>query len=230
MSNYQKDMFQLRTKEFLKLIEMGESTTIEFKRKIPSAEKIAKEITAIANTLGGFLFVGIDDDGSIIGVKSEKSEITMIEFANETYISPIVDIEIDVIDYKGKDIVVVKIPNSEKKPHKLLIEDENGKQIKRAFIRVGEQSVMASSEMTRLMTFQNKSSTSELKLSIGQNEKILFDFLDKEIRITVKDYSKLINVSKRRAERLLIRLVRAGVIQINSDLNNDYFTLVQDIK
>lgn len=223
-------MFQLKYRDFLNLVDMGESTSIEFKRKIPSAEKIAKEITAIANTLGGYLFIGIDDNGSIVGVKSEKSEISMLEFANETLISPKVDIEIDVVDYKGKDVVVVKIPNSEYKPHKLIIIDDTGKHIKRAFIRVGEQSVMASSEMTRLMTFQNKSSIAELKLSIGQNEKLLFNYLEKEVRITVKEYSKLINVSKRRAEKLLIRLVRAGVIQINTDLNNDYFTLIQDIK
>lgn len=223
-------MFQLKTKDFLKLIENGESTTIEFKRKISSFEKIAKEITAMANTLGGYLFIGIDDNGSIVGVKSEKSEVTTIEFANETLILPNVNLEIDVVDYKGKDIIAVKIPNSELKPHKLLIIDENQKQIKRAFIRVGEQSVMASSEMTRLMSYQNKNSIAELKLSIGHNEKSLFSYLEKENRITVKEYATLINISKRRAERLLIRLVRAGVIQINTDLNNDFFTLVQDIK
>jgi hypothetical protein len=36
-----------------------------------------------------------------------------------------VNIEIDVVDYKGKDVVVVKIPNSEFKPHKLIIIDDN---------------------------------------------------------------------------------------------------------
>ena len=108
--------------------------------------------------------------------------------------------------------------------------NEDGKEIKRAFIRVGEQSVMASSEMTRLMTYQNKQNTSELKLSIGITEKNLFSYLDKYQRITVKEFADLCNLSKRRAERLLIRLVRAGVIQINSDLNHDYFTLVQEIK
>lgn len=223
-------MFYLKNKELEAILIAGESTTIEFKRKIPSPEKIAKELTAMANTLGGYLFIGIDDNGSVVGVKSEKAEVTTLEFANETFIYPPINLEMDIMDYKGKDIVVVKIPNSEAKPHKLLMQNEDGREIKRAFIRVGEQSVMASSEMTRLMTYQNKTNTSELKLSIGDKEKNLFSYLDKYSRITVKEYADLCNLSKRRAERLLIRLVRAGVIQINTDLNNDYFTLVQDIK
>lgn len=223
-------MLYFKEKELVAILQNGESTTIEFKRKIPSAEKIAKEIVALANTLGGYLFIGVDDNGKVYGVKSEKAEIDTLNFTNESFIFPPIDISYEIIEYKGKDIIIVKIPNSLKKPHKVSMLDLNGRAVKRAFIRVGEQSVMASSEMTRLMTYQNIDNKEQLILSIGDKEKALFAYLNNNKRITVKEYTKVCNISKRRAERLLIRLVRAGVIQINTDLHNDYFTLVEDIK
>jgi DNA-binding MarR family transcriptional regulator len=69
-----------------------------------------------------------------------------------------------------------------------------------------------------------------LKLSIGYNEKRLFAYLEKYEKSTVKDFAKLVNISDRRAERLLIRLVRAGALQIHNDLHHDYFTLINLIE
>jgi len=80
--------------------------------------------------------------------------------------------------------------------------------------------------MARLMTYQNPISGKELKLSISEHEKRLFNYLEKYERVTVKEYCKLVNISKRRAERSLVSLVRAGIIQIHNDSTYDYFTLV----
>ncbi len=83
--------------------------------------------------------------------------------------------------------------------------------------------------MTRVLAGRNEESK-PITLSIGDKEKRLFDFMEKNERATVKDFSRLVNISIRRAERLLVRLVRAGVLQIHIDTANDYFTLVQRIK
>jgi len=80
--------------------------------------------------------------------------------------------------------------------------------------------------MARLMSYQNKDSGKELKINFGEKEKRLFVYLEKHERITVKDYCKLVNTSKRTAERSLIALVRAGTIQIHNDTTRDYFTLI----
>ncbi len=60
------------------LIFEGEGLTVEFKRKVSSPEKIARAMIAFANTHGGVLIFGIDDDGSVVGVDSEKEEIDLI--------------------------------------------------------------------------------------------------------------------------------------------------------
>ena len=61
-----------------KLILLGENVNIDFKKTISSAEKIAKTLVAFANNKGGKLLIGVADDKTIKGVKSEDEEKYMI--------------------------------------------------------------------------------------------------------------------------------------------------------
>ena len=49
-------------------IRNGESKILEFKSTLPSSESIAKCIIALANTAGGKLIIGVDDDRRIVGL------------------------------------------------------------------------------------------------------------------------------------------------------------------
>lgn len=64
------------------LIRQGESDTLDFKLKITSKEKIARTISAMANSKGGVLVIGVSDQKKIIGIDPEE-ERYMIESANE---------------------------------------------------------------------------------------------------------------------------------------------------
>lgn len=55
-----------------KLIEEGEYDQQDFKYKIQEAAKLARSVSAFANTRGGRLLIGVRDDGHISGVKSEE--------------------------------------------------------------------------------------------------------------------------------------------------------------
>jgi predicted HTH transcriptional regulator len=215
----------MNSKELLEVISEGESSKLEFKRKLNSPDKLAREISAFANTKGGILLVGVDDDGSIVGVQSEKTEIDIIETTCAFHIKPPIIPSIEIINLKGYDIVVVYISESKSKPHFIEIKDtDNNKKLHRAYIRLGEKSVMASREMYRLLSYQNADSP-PLKISIGEREKRLFNYLQLYEKTTLNEYAKLVNISKRRAERILIKLVRAGVLQIHNDSHTDFFTL-----
>jgi len=89
------------------LIEDGESETVEFKRKFSTSPKIAKEMIAFANTKGGYIFFGIDDDKTIVGVESEKSELDLIDTASKFYCEPEVKYTTEIIPFKTKDVVVI---------------------------------------------------------------------------------------------------------------------------
>lgn len=219
----------MNRKQLKRLIESGESTTVEFKRKLNESHKIAKELCAFANTSGGVLIVGVDDDGTICGVTSEKTEAEVIRQACDFDLTPPINPEIYHFNLMGFELVVAVIEESTNKPINLISLNENNQKIKRAYIRVGEKSVMASSEMARALRYLNKGANEDdegLRLVIGHNEKALFEYLEKNEKATVSDFARLVNISNRRAERLMIRLLRAGVLQIHQDNTHDYFTAV----
>ncbi len=218
----------MRPKELLELISKGESSTLEFKRKISSFEKIAKEIAAFANTIGGYLLIGVDDNGYIVGVRSEKSIQEQIETACEFYIDPPVNPQIEIAELYGQDVVVCYIHESEHKPHKVF-NHTNEKDKPVVYIRVGEKCLVASKEMKRVLSATNADSK-PVRIVVGDKEKRLFRYLEAHERATVKDFARLVNISNRRAERLMVRLVKAGVLQINIDTKHDYFTLIENIE
>ena len=223
------------------LIEPGESDTMEFKRRFSTFSKIAKEIIAFANTRGGTLLIGVDDDGSIVGVDSEKHEIELVTTAGEFYCDPPVELEIDIVEIEDEDVVVVTVPESRRKPHYLVkrheggsrrgpvggrrtmpeIDDGEGRQ---AYIRQKDRSIVASREVERVLAADHPDAP-PLRLHIGKIEQALFNYLEKNRRITLGEYRRLVNISERRASRILVRLVRAGLIRIFTEEKEDYYTL-----
>jgi len=63
-----------KVSEAIQLIKRGEGQFVEFKKKANHPEKIVKEVVAFANSGGGNLFVGVDDDGQISGLKFPEDE------------------------------------------------------------------------------------------------------------------------------------------------------------
>src|ERR1051325_898826 len=108
--------------ELYELIENGENSSVEFKRKFSSSEKIAKEMIAFANTKGGKILFGLDDNKDVVGVESEKGEIELADIAANFYCDPPVKYTTDILHIYKKDVVVVNISESNNKPHRLLPE------------------------------------------------------------------------------------------------------------
>jgi len=215
----------MKRKELKEIIEEGENSHVEFKRKFSTHEKIAREMIAFANTSGGYMIFGVDDDKTIVGVESEKSEAELILETAKNYCEPPLDINIEYIQLDEKEIVVAEIPESEKKPCRLqdyLTDFDINKAV--VCIRVNDKSMLASKEMIRIMRAQTK--LLELKkYSIGPNEKMVFDYLERNEKISVKELAQLTNISERRASRTLVKLVRANLLAIHvKDNGEEFFT------
>ena len=215
----------MKRRELLNLIESGEGMRVEFKQRFSDYEKIAKEMIAFANSKGGVIIFGINDDKSVCGVASEKGESELIKESAEKYCEPPVDYKIEYFDVDNKELVVVTIPESTIKPHRLqdyLKEiDLNRASV---YIRVNDKSVLTGKEMIKIL--QSRTAEQSLtKYEVGKNEKIVFEYLDNNDFITMKALSKLANISERRASRTLIKLVRANLLNIHTkDNGEDYFT------
>lgn len=226
-----KGVAAMTYKDVNSLIEEGEGFEVEFKRKVSTPEKIAKTLVALANTKGGHILFGVDDDGSIVGVESEKSEVDLIEQAGTFYCIPEIHPDIDIVPFDGKDVIVAYVRESPDKPHYFTGATNgdavNGEETK-VYIRVNANSVMASKEVVRILRSEH-SDAKPFTIEIGENEKRLFRYLDEHDRITVPEFAKLVNISDRRASRTLVSLVRAGVIRIHTLERRDYFTLAGEL-
>lgn len=210
--------------ELNEIIENGENATVEFKRKFTEPEKIAKEMIAFANTKGGKILFGIDDDKKVAGVESEKGEIEYIDLAAQFYCEPPVNYAIDIMHIYRKDVIVVNIEESRTKPHRLI---ENGKEDDdetRVYIRVNDKSVLASKETIKVLKKLNPDSPPQI-INLGDKEKALLDYLGKNERITLREFREMLNLSNRRASRILVNLVRADLIRLHNFEKEDFYTL-----
>ena len=129
------------------------------------------------------------------------------------------------MNIEKKDVLVVEIPESQNKPHR--IQDYKPSldlNTAAVYVRVNDKSVLASKEMIKIL--QTKARGKSLAhYEVGQSEKAVFSYLDKNEKITVKELGKLINISDRRASRTLIKLVRANILLIHTKDNGEsYFT------
>jgi predicted HTH transcriptional regulator len=209
------------------MVEEGEGFELEFKRKVSTPEKIARTLIAFANTRGGTILFGVDDDRSIVGVGSEKEEMEMIRTAGLVHCEPPIEPEIEIVAYKGRDVIVALVPESLEKPHALILDGNAEDDGTKVYIRVNDKTVEASKEVVRILEAENPESP-PLRIAIGDAERRLFDYLDTNERITVKQFADLVNVSNRRASRSLIQLVRAGVLRIHTHEKEEFYTRAFD--
>jgi predicted HTH transcriptional regulator len=212
-------LFELNT-----ILENGENNRVEFKRKFTEPDKIAKEMIAFANSKGGLLIFGIDDDKTVVGVESEKGEIEYIDLAANHYCDPPVKNSIEIVHIFRKDVIVVDIPPSNKKPHRIV---KNGKDIggvEKVYIRINDKSVLASKETVKVLKNSNSSSPAMI-FSLGDKEKALLEYLKHNERITVYELKEMFNFSNRRASRMLVNLVRADLIRLHNLEKEEYYTL-----
>lgn len=199
------------------LIQTGEGKYLEFKKKTPSPEKIAREIAAFANSSGGRILIGVDDDKNITGINAYFEEEYVLYQAAYGICVPAIPIRIELIHAGQDDVMIVHVDEVEKKPVYL-----KGKKKRLVFIRENDESVLASDEFVEVL--KNRSSDEGVTFEYGEREQMLFRYLNEYSDITVQKYSQLINVTTWRASRILVNLVSAGVLKLFRRSETDYFT------
>jgi len=203
----------------LRLLQQGEGTGIEFKRKINHPAKIAKSISAFANTSGGYIIIGIDDDGFPYGIEDEKYPADRVLSISESYLNPTVNLSLDLVALNAKEILVVRIDQSQDRPH-FVVDLETGS--KSAYIRSGNQSVEATPVQIEMMKL---SGSSETRIEMGEPERILFEFLNQYGVISLEKFSGLAGISIQAAAQKLGALISMGIIQTGNRQGTEVFFL-----
>ena len=127
--------------ELLELIKNGENSGVEFKRDTIDNRALAKELVAFANLRGGRVILGVDDDGSMMGVTRDRLEEWVMTTCRDKIrpeLIPYYEIIRDV--EQGKDVAVVQVDRGWAVHH---VWHNNHRTYN---IRVGTQSCEASAE------------------------------------------------------------------------------------
>jgi predicted HTH transcriptional regulator len=201
-----------------KIIFEGEGVTLDFKKTITSCEKIAKTMVSFANNKGGRLLIGVDDDGTIRGVKSEDEERYMINKAAQLYTKPALDPTFEEIYIDDKMVLVADIGESSAKPHYSLAED--GKWW--VYVRVRDKSILASKVVVDVL--KRSADNQGVLIEYSAKEKTLLEHIEKAGRITIKECCVLLKITRRRAQRLLVDLALSGIIRIRTTEKEEYYT------
>ncbi len=126
------------------LIAQGEHQQQDFKYKVEDAAKLARSVSAFANTDGGRLLIGVRDDGSIHGVRSEE-ETFMMHAAACKFCTPAPTLQFETLQVPTKPhggglrtVVICTVMPSEQRPVFALEEK------KIAYVRVADENIVAS--------------------------------------------------------------------------------------
>lgn len=105
--------------EILDILNQGEDSQHQFKRNLSNPLSIAGEIVAFANTEGGRIFVGVEDDGTITGLSSEdvRRLNQLVANVSTNNVNPPVNVFTTNLRIDEKTIMVIQIPKGTNRPY-----------------------------------------------------------------------------------------------------------------
>lgn len=211
--------------ELTRLAAAGEGLTVEFKKKVPRPERLAREVIALANTHGGKLLVGVDDDGTICGLKDAIEEEYALRDALAAHVEPALRFGTERVALASRrEVLVLHVPVSPARPHVIVgVGQDDGT----AYVRVGASSVEASKEAVRLMRRRGQDAHG-VHFEFGDKEALLMRYLDAYGRVTVDAFARAAGIPLRQASHTLVLLTRAGLLRHHLGHPDDHFTRAYD--
>ncbi len=92
------------------ILNRHEDKTLEFKRDLSSPKSVVKTLVAFANTAGGTLVIGVDDNKIIIGVSDPLAIEEKLTSLIADHIAPFLLPTIKIVNQKKKSLVLVEVP------------------------------------------------------------------------------------------------------------------------
>lgn len=154
-----------------------ESETVELKEIV--TDDIKKEIIAFANSEGGIIYVGVADDGSVVGIEDDDAVTQQISNMVRESIKPDITmfIHYDTKILDGKKIVLVEIQRGTDRPYYLA---KKGLRPEGVYVRQGTSSVPATDTAIRRMIKDTDGDSFESMRSLEQS--LTFDETAKEFK------------------------------------------------
>ena len=160
-----------------------ESETVELKEKID--ENIKKVIVSFANCKGGTVYVGIKDDGKIVGIKDIDDSMLQLSNMIRDSIRPDITMFVNykITKTQGKQIIQISVQRGGNRPYYLA---KKGLRPEGVYVRQGSSSAPASDTAIRNMIKETDGDNFEEMRSTEQN--LTFNALSKEFKARNLDF------------------------------------------
>ena len=202
----------------LGLISEGEHSQQDFKYKVQDAAKLARSVSAFANTDGGRLLIGVRGDGNISGVRSEE-EIYMMHAAAYKYCKPESKISFETFHADGRTVVIATIPPALRKPICAL--DDDGKRT--AYVRIADENIVASPVHLEIWRQEQMPQT---VMHYTDTEQHLLSIMKESPMLTLNRLVRISRQGRHHVIGTLARLIRYGVADIKYEDTKFLFSLV----
>ena len=188
------------------LIDQGEHQQLDFKFEVSDSKKIARTLSAFANTDGGRLLIGVKDNGNISGIRSEE-EYYMIEAASTVYTRPQVDFTATRWEVNGKTVLEVYIAPGKERPY--LAPDKEGDY--KAYIRVADENILANEVL--VLAWKKERSSHGALLKLNKPVKRLLAYLEDNPHISLSRFCKIAHINVFTAKQILSDMISMGALE-----------------
>ena len=178
---------------------MSETNRIEYKRELTPDLDIEKEVIAFLNYKeGGYIYIGIDNDGSVVGVDDVDECMLKLKDRIKNNVSPsamgLFDIASESRD--GRTVIKITVASGIDKPY---FKSKYGMTPRGAFVRVGTSvESMTQSQIDRLFAIRTRNSISKI---VSNRQDLSFE----QLRIYYDERGKRLNDNFKRSLELVTK-------------------------
>lgn len=114
----------METTELIEILSRGEDSSHQFKENVTNADALAAEIVALSNTAGGRIFIGVRNDGSVLGLFDEDIDRLnqLVSNSASQNVRPAVNPRTENVAHPNGIVMVISIAEGVNKPYM----DKNG--------------------------------------------------------------------------------------------------------
>ena len=202
-----------------RLIERGETQKQDFKFEVSDSKKIARSISAFANTDGGKLLVGIKDNGVVAGVRSDE-EIHMLQAAAQLYCQPEVKLKFTQWQIEGKKILEVDISKTTEN----LINAPDRNDVYKVFVRVADENILANGIFIK--NWEQKKIGRAVDIQYTDIEKAFIQTLEEFQPINFSQLRRKLEVSPQKLNQLILDFMMINIVELKITEKAYFYKLV----
>lgn len=141
---------------------IGEATEYDKKLslEVKKPKSWCKSVSAFANTLGGLLIFGISNEGEVVGLENPSGDSEKISEIIKSKLDPIPEFKLKFHKEDEKILIILEVFQGEETPYYY-----SGDGSLEAYIRVGNESVKASSTELKRLVLRGKNTTYDSQIS-----------------------------------------------------------------